>query len=237
MNTLQLLAFGDTGWGDEILRGAAMTLVIAVLGFAGGLIIALPIAAARLSANLPLRVLSTAYVTVVRGVPELLVIYLLFFGGSKFYRFIADMFGFTGGSLDGFAAGVSALMLIAAAYSAEVFRGAFQAIPSGQTDAAMAFGMNRMAMFRHITFPQMLRHALPPLANVWQLVIKDTALISVTGLVELMRATEVAAGSTRNPFLFFSSAIIIFLLFTSISNKGFDRAERRFSRHLLRGDA
>ncbi|PSJ60165.1 ABC transporter permease subunit [Pseudaminobacter soli (ex Li et al. 2025)] len=151
---------------------------------------------------------------------------------------MAEAFGYgRAGSADAFAAGVSAVVLIAAAYSAEVFRGAYQAIPAGQIDAARAFGMSRSTMSRHVTFPQMLRHALPSLANIWQLVIKDTALISVTGLVELMRTTDVAAGSTRNPFLFYSVAIMIFLVFTGISNMAFESAERRFSRHVDRGSA
>lgn len=236
MNSLSLLAFGDSGWGDEIARGAAMTILVAVLGFAGGLVLGLPVAAARLSTFAPLRAAATAYVTVVRGVPELLVIYLLFFGGSQFYRHLAQIFGYQGAvAADAFSAGVSSVMLIAAAYCAEVFRGALQGIPRGQIDAARAFGMRRFTMFRRVTFPQMLRHALPALANVWQLILKDTALISVTGLVELMRATEVAAGSTRNPFTFYLVAILIFLAFTSLSNVGFERAERRFSRHVVGG--
>ncbi|HEV2506969.1 MAG TPA: ABC transporter permease subunit [Mesorhizobium sp.] len=236
MKTLDLLAFGPTGWGDELAYGAAMTLVIAVLGFAGGLVVGLPIAAARLSPNILLRTVSGIYVTVVRGVPELLVIYLLFFGGGQFYRHIADAMGYSGAvAADAFSAGVLAIVLICAAYSAEVFRGAFQAIPKGQIEAANAFGMRRSTLFLRIKLPQMLRYALPSIANVWQLVLKDTALISVTGLVELMRTIDVAAGSTRSPFLFYMVAIVIFLFFTSVSNKMFEGAERHFSRSIIGG--
>lgn len=236
MNLLDLLAFGPTGWGDEIARGAAMTLVIATLGFVGGLLVGLPIAAARLSSSGILRGLSAIYVTVVRGVPELLVIYLLFFGGGRFYRYVADAMGYTGAvAADAFSAGILAVILICAAYSAEVFRGAFQAIPKGQIEAACAFGMGRSTMFVRIKLPQMLRYALPSIANVWQLVLKDTALVSVTGLVELMRTIDVAAGSTRSPFLFYMVAILIFLALTAVSNKGFERAERHFNRSVVGG--
>ncbi|MBN9217303.1 MAG: ABC transporter permease subunit [Mesorhizobium sp.] len=236
MNPLHLLAFGPTGWGDELAYGAAMTLVIAALGFAGGLVLGLPIAAARLSSNVVLRAISGVYVTVVRGVPELLVIYLLFFGGGQFYRYVADALGYSGAvAADAFSAGVLAVILICAAYSAEVFRGAFQAIPKGQIEAANAFGMTRSTLFCRIKLPQMLRYALPSIANVWQLVLKDTALVSVTGLVELMRTIDVAAGSTRSPFLFYMTAILIFLAFTAVSNKAFEGAERHFSRSVIGG--
>nr|WP_298100145.1 ABC transporter permease subunit [uncultured Shinella sp.] len=236
MNPLELLAFGATGWGDEIARGTAMTLLIAVLGFVGGLVIGLPIALARLSDILPLRVFATIYVTVLRGVPELLVIYLLFFGGGHFYRQIAEAFGYSGNvSADAFSAGISAIVLVSAAYSAEVLRGALRAIPRGQIEAAQAYGMRPWTILVQVKLPQMLRYALPSLANIWQMVLKDTALVSVTGLVELMRTIDVAAGSTRNPFLFYLVAIALFLAITTASNRLFELWERHFTRHVLKG--
>ncbi|MCA0417586.1 MAG: ABC transporter permease subunit [Proteobacteria bacterium] len=236
MSLIDLLAFGPGGWGSQILRGTVMTLLIAVLGFLGGNLVGMLLAGARLTGHPLLAWPALVYTTVVRGVPEILVLYLLFFGGGELFRMIGIVMGYGGASsADAFGAGVVAIALISGAYSAEVFRGAIRAIPPGQGEAARAFGMRRLQLFRLILLPQLLRYALPSLGNVWQLTLKDTALISVTGLVELMRITDIAAGSTRMPFLFYSVAILIFLGLTGLSNLAFERAERHFERGSARG--
>lgn len=222
-----LLGFGDQGWGDEMLRGALMTLAVALAAFGLGLVFACLGAAAKLSARRPVRLLGEAYTTLMRGVPELLTIYLLYFGtGVAVAAILRGLFGYEG-FIDppAFLIGVVALAVVSGAYATEVLRGAYLAVPKGQIEAAVACGMGGRLLFRRILVPQVLRYALPGLGNVWQLTLKDTSLISVTGLTEIMRQAFVASGSTRQPFLFYLCAAALYLVFTTLSNGGFRRAE------------
>ena len=228
---LELLQFGPDGWGDELVRGAGMTLLVGLGGFALGNAIGILGALGMLSRILALRVFITAYTTAVRGVPELLIIYLLFFGGSEALMRLAGIFGLAGNmSADALLAGVLSIAIITGAYSTEVIRGALAAIPAGQLEAGQAFGMSPATAFRLIRLPQLMRFALPGLGNLWQNVLKDTALISVISLAELMRVTHLGAGSTHRPFLFYGMAIALYLGLTALSNGVFDQAERRFNR-------
>jgi octopine/nopaline transport system permease protein len=223
---MELLSFGDAGWGDEMLRATLMTLAVSVASVALGLVFGTLGAAAKLSVMPPLRWLAEGYTTIARGVPELLIIYLLFFGGSGAVMFVARLFGYDGYiELNAFTIGTLAIGAISGAYSTEVIRGAVLAVPAGQIEAAKAIGMARGLMFRRILFPQVARYALPGLGNVWQFTLKDTALISVTGLVEIMRQAWIAAGSTRQPFTFYVVAAALYLVLTTFSNYGFQRAE------------
>jgi octopine/nopaline transport system permease protein len=233
---MELLAFGDTGWGDEMLLAAAMTLALAIASFALGAVIAIGGAALKLSHSLVLRIVGDAYTTVMRGVPELLVIYLLFFGGSQAAGFLAGLFGYDGYvELHAFTIGTIAIGVVSGAYSTEVVRGAVLAVPRGQIEAARACGMGGWLLFRRIMVPQVLRFALPGLGNVWQLTLKDTSLISVTGLVEIMRQAFVASGSTREPFTFYLTAALLYLALTAVSNRVFGRAEAWAGRGVRRG--
>jgi len=226
-----LLAFGAEGWGDEILEGAAMTVAVAVLAYGFGILIGFLGAGAKLAPNPVVRGVAGVYTTVVRGVPELLVIYLLFFGMDPLLRSIGETFGYSGAvRLPPFGVGVMAIGLISGAYSTEVIRGAILTVPRGQLEAGRAFGMSRVLVFRRILLPQLLRLALPGLGNVWQLTLKDTALISVTGLAELMRLSSVAARSTREPFIFYLVAALLYLAMTSVSTVAFQRAEKHYGR-------
>lgn len=223
---MELLSFGDAGWGDEMLRAVLMTVAVSVSSMALGLVFGTLAAAAKLSAIAPARWLAEGYTTVARGVPELLIIYLLFFGGGGAVMFVAGLFGYHGYiELHAFTIGTFAIGAISGAYSTEVIRGAVLAVPRGQAEAAHAIGMSDWLMFRRILFPQVARYALPGLGNVWQFTLKDTALISVTGLVELMRQAHIAAGSTRQPFAFYLVAAALYLVLTTFSNYGFQRAE------------
>ncbi|WP_448203597.1 ABC transporter permease [Azospirillum sp. sgz302134] len=227
----ELLSFGPNGWGGQLLAGTAMTIAVSVTSFALGLIFGSAGAAAKLSHNLILNAVAEVYTTIVRGVPELLVIYLLFFGGGTMVMALGRLFGYDGYiELNAFTVGVLSVGLISGAYSTEVIRGAVQAVPHGQIEAARACGMNRWLILRRILVPQTMRYALPGLGNVWQLTLKDTALISVTALAEIMRVAHVAAGSTRQPFLFYTTAAALYLLLTTISTTAFERAERRANR-------
>jgi octopine/nopaline transport system permease protein len=223
---VEILTFGDAGWGDEMLRASLMTLAVSLSSMALGLILGSIAAAAKLSDLLPARAIAGFYTTVVRGVPELLVIYLLFFGGSGAVMFVAGIFGYHGYiELNAFTIGMVAVGVVSGAYSTEVIRGAVLSVPRGEIEAAKAIGMRRMLIFRRIMAPQVARFALPGLGNVWQLTLKDTALISVTGLVEIMRQAHVAAGSTRQPFTFYVVAAILYLILTTFSTYGFQKAE------------
>jgi octopine/nopaline transport system permease protein len=226
-----LLSFGNTGWGDEMAWATLMTLTVAVCAFALALIIGTIGATAKLSRFRFIRIVFDIYTTVARGVPELLIIYLLFFGGSGSVMYLARIFGYHGYiEINAFSAGVAAISLINGAYQTEVFRGAVQAIPRGQIEAAHAVGMSDWLLFRRVLIPQVLRLALPGLGNCWLSALKETALVSVTGLVEIMRQAYVAAGSSQMPFIFYALAACLFLFLTTFSSYGFRRAEHWASR-------
>ena len=223
---LELLVLGDKGWGDEMLRAALVTLMVSLAAMGIGLFISIFGTLSKLSNKIYVRVLADVYTTIIRGIPELLVIYLLFFGGSNAVMSLAKLFGYYGYiELNAFVVGSVAVGAISGAYSTEVMRGAFLAIPKGQIDAAKSVGMNKYLIFTRILIPQVLRYALPGLGNVWQLTLKDTALIMVTGLVEIMRQAHVAAGSTYSPFTFYVTAALLYLILTTASNRVFNSAE------------
>jgi octopine/nopaline transport system permease protein len=232
---LSLLAWGDTGWGDEMARGALMTLQVAVIAFLVGIVLGTGGAALKLSRVPGLPFLGDVYTTVIRGVPDLITIYIIFFGGGQVAMGVAKVFGYDGYiEFNPFVTGVTALGVISGAYSTEVIRGAVLAVPKGQIEAAKACGMSGWLLFRRIMVPQVARFALPGLGNVWQLTLKDTSLISVVGLVEIMRQAFVASGSTKQPFTFFVSAAVLYLALTSLSNKAFDSAETWANRGVRR---
>ena len=223
---LELLALGDNGWGDEMLRATLVTLMVSLSAMGIGLIISIFGTISKLSKKIYVRILADIYTTVIRGIPELLVIYLLFFGGSSAVMGLAKLFGYYGYiELNAFVIGSFAVGAISGAYSTEVMRGAFLSIPLGQIDAAKSVGMNKFLIFTRIITPQVLRYALPGLGNVWQLTLKDTALIMVTGLVEIMRQAHVASGSTYSPFTFYVAAAFLYLILTTFSNRIFNRLE------------
>lgn len=233
MATLELLGFGSTGWGALLLVATLMTLAVTATALAIGAVFGALVASAKLSGNLILVTLGNIYTTVFRGVPELLIIYLIYFGGSSAVTAIGQWMGYEGFfGLPSFAAGALAVGIISGAYQAEVYRGAYLAIAKGELEAASAIGMPRSMRVRRIIMPQVLRFAIPGLGNVWQLSLKDSALISVTGLAELMRTSQVAAGSTRQYFLFFIVGGLLYLILTSLSDRVFNRAERRANRSM-----
>jgi octopine/nopaline transport system permease protein len=233
---VSLLAWGDAGWGDEIARGAAMTVVVALCAFLLGVVFGTGFAAAKLSSHRSLRVVGDIYTTVVRGVPELLIIFLVFFGGGSLIRYIANaVFAIEGYfELPVFAIGVLCIAVSAGAYATEVIRAAVLAIPRGELEAARAIGMGPVLRFRRILVPQAARYALPGLGNVWQFSLKDTSLISIVGLVEIMRTAALGAGSTKEPFTFYLTAFLVFLLFASVSNRAFASAEKWANRGVRR---
>jgi octopine/nopaline transport system permease protein len=231
MDTLQILSFGDTGWGLTLLKAAGMTLSVTLVSLLVGAVFGSLVAAAKLSHRPSLRLLGDSYSVLFRGVPELLVIYLFYFGGATVVSSIGHWFGTTGYiDIPPFAVGALAVGLLSGSYQAEVYRGAFLAVPRGELEAALAIGMGRAMRFRRVLIPQILRYALPGLGNVWQMTLKDSALISVIGLIELMRASLMAAGSTRQYFTFYIIGGIGYLLLTGLSGQIFNIAEARVRR-------
>ncbi len=228
---MEFLAFGDTGWGDELFRATLMTIAVSITAMLIGFSFAAVFTPLKLSKFKFLNLIANIYTTVIRGVPELLVIYLFFFGGSGAIMFVASMFGYNEYiEINAFVTGSFAIGIISGAYSTEVFRGAIQSIDKGQFEAAKVLGFSKFKQFYKIILPQMLRLAIPNLSNVWQITLKDTSLISVTGLVEIMRQSYIAAGSTRDPLFFYSFAAVLYLLLTFISMKLINKLEVKYSR-------
>ena len=228
---MELLAFGDTGWGDELFRATLMTIAVSITAMIIGFSFAAIFTPLKLSKLKSLNLIANTYTTIIRGVPELLVIYLFFFGGSGAIMFVASMFGYNEYiEINAFVTGSFAIGIISGAYSTEVFRGAIQSIDKGQFEAAKVLGFSKFKQFYKIILPQMLRLAIPNLSNVWQITLKDTSLISVTGLVEIMRQSYIAAGSTRDPLFFYSFAAVLYLLLTFLSMKLINKLEVKYSR-------
>ena len=228
---MELLAFGDTGWGDELFRATLMTIAVSITAMLIGFSFAAIFTPLKLSKFKSLNLIANIYTTVIRGVPELLVIYLFFFGGSGAIMFVASMFGYNEYiEINAFITGSFAIGIISGAYSTEVFRGAIQSIDKGQFEAAKVLGFSKFKQFYKIILPQMLRLAIPNLSNVWQITLKDTSLISVTGLVEIMRQSYIAAGSTRDPLFFYSFAAVLYLLLTFLSMKLINKLEVKYGR-------
>ena len=228
---MELLYFGDNGWGDELFIATLMTIAVSITAMCIGFLFALIFTPLKLSKYKILNLIGNLYTTVIRGVPELLVIYLFFFGGSGAVMYVASIFGyFEYIEINAFITGSFAIGIISGAYSTEVFRGAIQSIDKGQFEASKVLGFNKYIHFFKVIMPQMLRLAIPNLSNVWQITLKDTSLISVTGLVEIMRQSYIAAGSTRDPLLFYSFAAVLYLLLTFISMKFLNRLEKNYSR-------
>jgi len=236
MALIEILGFGPTGWGGLLLAAALMTLAVTAVALVIGAVFGALVASAKLSSSRTLRMLGGTYTTVFRGVPELLIIYLVYFGGSSAVTAIGARLGYEGFlGLPSFAAGALAVGIISGAYQAEVYRGAFLSICKGELEAAHAIGMGRALRFRRIIAPQVLRFAIPGIGNVWQLSLKDSALVSVTGLADLMRTSQVAAGSTREYFIFYIAGGCLYLILTSFSDRIFMTAEKRANRSMPSG--
>jgi len=228
---MELLSFGKTGWGDELLIATMMTIAVSITAMLIGFLFALIFTPLKLSKSKFLNLIGNSYTTVIRGVPELLVIYLFFFGGSGAVMYVASIFGYNEYiEINAFITGSFAIGIISGAYSTEVFRGAIQSIDKGQFEASKVLGLKKPVHFFKVIMPQMLRLAIPNLSNVWQITLKDTSLISVTGLVEIMRQSYIAAGSTRDPLFFYSFAAVLYLLLTYLSMKLINNLEVRYNR-------
>lgn len=210
------------GYGPSILKGAVLTIELAFLSLLLSLVLGLLSASAKLSGRRILNAIATAYTTLIRGVPDLVLMMLLYFGGqvlmNDFGDYLSDHFNIDFYvNFDAFTAGVISIGFIFGAYMAETFRGAFLAVDRGQIEAGHAYGMTGWQVFHRVMFPQMLRHALPGLGNNWQVLLKTTALVSIIGLSDMVRLADVASKAVHSPFKFFIPVAFIYLALTAFS--------------------
>lgn len=218
MSGWELLA---SGWGVNLLVGAVSTLQISALAYLLGLVIGLFGALGKLTGGKITRRLLDGYTTIVRSVPELLLIVILYYTGTQALNNMLVSIGYDPIRINGFIAAVAVLGVVQGAYSTEVLRGAIQAIPIGQIEAAKAYGMPPLLLFRRITLPAMLPYAIPGLSNLWLNATKDSALISVVGYLELTKITQQAAGGTKWYFMFYTVAGALYLVISLVSLKAF----------------
>ena len=213
-----------------ILQGALLTVAVSVASLLVSTVLGLLGATAKPSGKKPLVWLATLYTTVIRGIPELVLMLLIFYGAAiginNFFEYIGSDFVL---DLNPFIAGVATLGFIYGAYMTETFRGAIMAIPRGQMEAAWAFGMGATQTFLRITLPQMVRYALPGFTNNWLVLIKATALVSLIGLHDMTYLAKQASAATREPFIFLLFAAGLYLVFTSISLWLLKRLNARYS--------
>ena len=207
-----------------------LTLAVSLSSLALSMLLGVAGALSKLSGTPPLRWAAQAYTTIVRGIPDLVLMLLVFFGGQVFINQLAPMVGYEDYiDINPFIAGVSTIGFIFGAYMTETFRGAMLAVPRGQIEAAYAYGMRRGQMFRRVLLPQMVRHAIPGFGNNWLVLVKTTALVSIIGLDDMVRKASLAAGATRLPFTFYLVVAFNYLIITSLSVYLLRRLETRYS--------
>jgi arginine/ornithine transport system permease protein len=237
------------GYESALMEGAGVTIQVALLSLLLAVTLGLLGALAKLSSFKPARWLATGYTTVIRGIPDLVLMMLIFFGGqvllnNSLYSLNETLNAWIGGGdpahewvsyvpdyveISPFMAGIITIGFIFGAYMTETFRGAILSVDKGELEAARAYGMNSFLVFRRILFPQMMRHALPGLGNNWLVLLKTTALVSIIGLDDMVRKASLAAGATQLPFTFYMAVAVIFLLFTTLSTSMLKWAERHYA--------
>jgi polar amino acid transport system permease protein len=236
--SLQLMVWGEAGWGDEIVAGAWLTVRLSLATVPFGLLLGFAVALMKRSASRWVRRVADAYTTIFRGLPELLTIFIIYYGGQILAREAVGLV-VPGARVEitGFLAGMIALGIVFSAYAGEVFVSAFQGIPKGQWEGAEALGLHRFQVMRLVIAPQLIRLALPGLANLWLILLKDTSLVSVISLDELTRMSSVAARVTREPFFFYGIACLTYLAMSIISSIGIAAVERWSERGRQTGPA
>lgn len=226
---LGLSAFSLKGFGPLLLEGTWMTIKLSLLSLLVSVVLGLIGASAKLSGTAVLRMPAQLYTTLIRGVPDLVLMLLIFYSLQTWLTGLTEALEWDYIEIDPFAAGVITLGFIYGAYFTETFRGAMLAVPRGQLEAATAYGLKRSQRFRYVVFPQMMRYALPGIGNNWMVMLKATALVSIIGLADLVKAAQDAGKSTYQLFYFLVLAALIYLLITSASNIALRWLERRYS--------
>jgi histidine transport system permease protein len=221
--------FDLAGYGPQIFDGTVTTVELSLLSLLVSFLLGLVGAAAKLSKNRAFSIMATVYTTLIRGVPDLVLMLLLFYSLQIWLNDATDYFNMDQINLDPFTSGVITLGFIYGAYFTETFRGAFMAVPRGQLEAARAFGMKPFLVFRRVLFPQMMRYALPGLGNNWQVILKATALVSLIGLSDIIKATQDAGKGTFRMFYFSVLAGVVYLALTVVSNGVLLLLERKYT--------
>lgn len=224
------------GYGPLIVSGTWMTLQLALLSLAAALLLGVAGASARLSQRRVLQWLASGYTTLIRSVPDLVTMLLLFYSLQIALNQFTDWAGAGQIDIDPFLAGVTTLGIIYGAYFTETFRGAFQAVPRGQMEAGIAYGMRPWQVFYRVLFPQMMRFALPGIANNWQVMIKATALVSIIGLSDVVKATQDAGKGSLQLFFFSLVAAGIYLAITTLSTLLLLWLERHYAVGVRKGE-
>ena len=225
-STLELLAWSPPGWGANLIRGLVNTLLIALGAYALGLVIGVFGAFGKLYGGPIIKDVLLGYTTIVRAVPELVLILILYFAVTDAVNRVLALYGYDPIQVSGIAAGILVLGVVQGAYSTEVLRGAIQSVPAGQIEAARAMGMSPVLVARRITLPLMTSAAVPGRANLWLTVTKDTALLAIVGFAELTQETRQAAGATKAFMTFFMAAGALYLMVSLVSGLIFGRIER-----------
>ncbi|MHA3892021.1 ABC transporter permease [Acinetobacter sp. GXMZU3951] len=218
-----------SGYGPVLLNGTWLTIQLALLSLLISVMIGLIGASSKLSNFKIARSIATVYTTLIRSVPDLVIMLLIYYSLQLGLNSITESLGMEQIDINPFVAGVITLAFIYGAYFTETFRGAFQSVPKGQIEAAFAYGMTPLQVFRRVLFPQMMRFALPGIGNNWQVLIKATALVSIIGLTDIVKITQDAGRSTMDVFYFSVIAAAIYLAITTVSNLILMWLERRYS--------
>jgi len=222
--------FNLHGYGPSIIEGTVLSLEVSLASLFIAMCLGMIGALSKLSQSRPLRLIAQTYTTIIRGIPDLVLMLLVFFGGQVFINQLGPLVGYDEYiDINPFIAGVSTIGFIFGAYMTETFRGAILAVHRGQLEAGSAYGMSKFLIFRRITLPQMVRHALPGFGNNWLVLVKTTALVSIIGLDDMVRKAGLAAGATRKPFTFYLVVALNYLIITSISIYLLKYLERRYS--------
>ena len=217
------------GYFPFILKGMVLTVEVALLSLLIAVLLGMLGALAKLSKSPVAKGIANLYTTIIRGVPDLVLMTIIFFGGQMLINDLGDKFGWGYIDISPFIAGTMTIGFIFGAYMTETFRGGILAVSRGEIEAGYAFGMTAKQVFVRITLPAMVRHALPGFGNNWLVLAKTTALVSVIGLQDMVYNANVAGGSTRQPFTFFLVVALLFLLITGVSDLGLRWANRRYS--------
>ena len=223
------LLFGPQGWAGLLLEGAGVTIALAVVTVPFGFGAGLALAVLKLSTHKAVRAFCNAYTTFFRGIPDLLSLFIVYFGMQALFDVLGRRLG-VHIELNAFVAGVIALSIVMAAYSSEVWVAALKSVPKGQHEAAKSLGLDPWRTFRLVLMPQLLRVALPGLGNIWMVLLKDTSLISTLAVMDLLRAAKEASDVTTRPILFYSAAAAVYLVFSIVSGLVQDKLEQRVNR-------
>ncbi|WP_421700877.1 ABC transporter permease [Aliiroseovarius sp.] len=233
---MSLLAYGDAGWGDELLRGFWVTMALALVTAPFALIMSFLIAWGKQARRAWVRGLAKGYTTVFRSLPEILTLIIIYYQLQSLQNLGAGLFVAQANiSLNAFAAGVVALTLVFSALGSEVVRSAYQAVGKGQAEAAAAMGLHRGQAFFLVILPQMWRHAIPAFGNLWLILLKDTSLISIIAVNDMMRYANMAIASTREPFFFYTILALVYVGLAFLSGRIQTVLERRANRNLIGG--